>query len=97
MSYGIRVIGEWRELDESKATMAHTVEEAEYLPSGRRSRGGGQYRRLWGRDCRETANGRRRLFSSLAATPEAFRNLEKLGWAREVTPEIGRQGGPRVF
>ncbi len=43
--------------------MVHTVEEAEaavryakYPPIGRRSRGGGQYGRLWGRDYRETAN-----------------------------------------
>ena len=43
--------------------MVHTVEEAEravryakYPPVGRRSRGGGQYGRLWGSDYRQTAN-----------------------------------------
>ena len=43
--------------------MVHTIEKAEaavryakYPPIGRRSRGGGQYGRLWGRDYRETAN-----------------------------------------
>lgn len=43
--------------------MVHTVEEAQdavkyakYPPIGRRSRGGGQYGRMWGSDYRETAN-----------------------------------------
>ncbi len=43
--------------------MVHTVEKAEaavryakYPPLGRRSRGGGQYGALWGRDYRDTAN-----------------------------------------
>ncbi len=43
--------------------MVHTVEKAQdavkyakYPPLGRRSRGGGQYRALWGKDYRETAN-----------------------------------------
>ena len=43
--------------------MVHTVEEAQdavkhakYPPLGRRSRGGGQYGALWGKDYRETAN-----------------------------------------
>ena len=43
--------------------MVHTVKEAQdavkyakYPPMGRRSRGGGQYGALWGKDYRETAN-----------------------------------------
>ena len=43
--------------------MVHTVKEAQdavkyakYPPMGRRSRGGGQYGAIWGRDYRETAN-----------------------------------------
>ncbi len=64
--------------------MVDTVEEAEravlyskYPPMGRRSRGGGQYGKLWGSDYRETANDNIMLIIMIE-TPAGVANADKI-------------------
>ena len=64
--------------------MVDTVEETEravlyskFPPLGRRSRGGGQYAALWGRDYRETANDNIMLVIMLE-TPAGIANADKI-------------------
>lgn len=64
--------------------MVHTVEEAQdavkyakYPPIGRRSRGGGQYGRLWGGDYRETAN-ENMMIVVMIESPEGVAMVDKI-------------------
>ena len=64
--------------------MVHTIEEAEaavrfakYPPIGRRSRGGGQYGRLWGGDYRETAN-ENIMIVIMIESPDGVKLVDKL-------------------
>jgi len=64
--------------------MVHTVEEAQdavkyakYPPIGRRSRGGGQYGRLWGGDYRETAN-ENVMIVVMIESPEGVAMVDKI-------------------
>ncbi len=64
--------------------MVDTVEKAEaavryakYPPLGRRSRGGGQYGRLWGRDYRRTAN-ENMMVVIMIESPDGVENVEKI-------------------
>ena len=64
--------------------MVHTVEEAQdavkyakYPPIGRRSRGGGQYGRLWGSDYRETAN-ENMMIVVMIESPEGVALVDKI-------------------
>ena len=64
--------------------MVDTVEKAEaavrfakYPPIGRRSQGGGQYGRLWGRDYRQTAN-ENMMVVVMIESPEGVENVGKI-------------------
>ena len=53
------------------------VRYAKYPPLGRRSQGGGQYGRLWGRDYRKTAN-ENMMVVIMIESPEGIENVAKI-------------------
>ena len=80
--------------------MADAVVYAKYPPEGRRSQGGGQYGRLWGRDYRQTWNDNVLIFAmieTLEGTAEADRiaKVEGVDGVFVASGDLGSFSGKR--
>ena len=80
--------------------MADAVVYAKYPPEGRRSQGGGQYGRLWGRDYRQTWNDNVLIFAmieTLEGTAEAGRiaKVEGVDGVFVASGDLGSFSGKR--
>ena len=80
--------------------MADAVVYAKYPPEGRRSQGGGQYGRLWGRDYRQTWNDNVLIFAmieTLKGTAEADRiaKVEGVDGVFVASGDLGSFSGKR--
>ena len=80
--------------------MADAVRYAKYPPQGRRSQGGGQYGRLWGRDYRQTWNDNVLIFAmieTLEGTAEAGRiaKVEGVDGVFVASGDLGSFSGKR--
>ena len=85
---------------DSAEKMADAVRYAKYPPQGRRSQGGGQYGRLWGRDYRQTWNDNVLIFAmieTLEGTAEADRiaKVEGVDGVFVASGDLGSFSGKR--